>query len=145
MRLALASVSVPGAVRVLAACACACAVGVWGVILLAPAPAAMPAPLAAAPAPAPDNQPVARWFGKDEALTTEVKILGVIAAGPAGAAVLSIDGGPPAAYRAGQALPGALVLRDIGADTVVLDQRGRELRLRAPLQAPAPAGLITVH
>ncbi|MFU1913072.1 type II secretion system protein N [Bordetella avium] len=142
MRFALPVFPAPLAVRVLAACAAACALGVWGAILLAPAPSAMPAPLAAAPPPAADNQAVARWFGRDEALTSDVKILGVIAAGRHGSAVLSIDGGPPTAYRVGNALPGALVLRDIGADRVVLDQRGREMQLRTPSREAAPAGIV---
>lgn len=137
--------SATGSVRVFAACACACAIGVWGVILLAPKPAPLPAPLQAAPAPAPDNQAVAGWFGKDEAMQTDIKIIGVIAAGPRGAAVLSLDGGPPVAYRVGNALPGNLVVREIQADAIVLDQRGRDLRIQAPAMPAAPNGFITAR
>ncbi|WZB65635.1 hypothetical protein WJ971_24015 [Achromobacter xylosoxidans] len=83
----------PAAFRVLAILALAAGLGVWGAILLAPAPAALPAAVSA-PAPrAADNTPVALWFGRDEALRTQISVLGVIAAGPDGAAVFSVDGG----------------------------------------------------
>ncbi|OZI71886.1 type II secretion system protein N [Bordetella genomosp. 12] len=145
MRLSLPSLSASGLLYAVAAAACAGAVGVWGVMLLAPRPEALPPPLSAAPPRAPDNQAVARWFGKDEALQTDIKVLGVIAAGPSGAVVLSLDGGPATAYRVGQELPGALVLQEVAADTVVLAQHGRTLRLRAPAQAAAPAGIVAVR
>ena len=83
--------SAPSLLRVLAMLAAAGGIGLWGATLFAPRPAAMPPALAPAPR-APDNGPVALWFGKDEALRTQISVLGVIA-GNDGAAVLSVDGG----------------------------------------------------
>lgn len=131
----------PAAFRVLAILALAAGLGVWGAILLAPAPAALPAAVSA-PAPrAADNTPVALWFGRDEALRTQISVLGVIAAGPDGAAVFSVDGGPPLAWRVGDEVAPGIVLKDIGADAVTVEQGGRASRLAAPA-SPAPDGGI---
>ncbi|MEC6413157.1 hypothetical protein ACOTJC_26605 [Achromobacter xylosoxidans] len=131
----------PAAFRVLAILALAAGLGVWGAILLAPAPAALPAAVSA-PAPrAADNTPVALWFGRDEALRTQISVLGVIAAGPDGAAVFSVDGGPPLAWRVGDEVAPGIVLKDIGADAVTVEQGGRVSRLATPA-SPAPDGGI---
>ncbi|KAA5924601.1 general secretion pathway protein GspC [Achromobacter xylosoxidans] len=131
----------PAAFRVLAILALAASLGVWGAILLAPAPAALPAAVSA-PAPrAADNTPVALWFGRDEALRTQISVLGVIAAGPDGAAVFSVDGGPPLAWRVGDEVAPGIVLKDIGADAVTVEQGGRVSRLATPA-SPAPDGGI---
>ncbi len=142
LSLRLSPPSPPAACRVLALLALAAGLGVWGAVLLAPTPAALPAAIAA-PAPrAADNTPVALWFGRDEVLRTQISVLGVIAAGPDGAAVFSVDGGPPAAWRVGDEIAPGIVLQDIGAEAVTVEQGGRANRLAAPV-APAPAGAIT--
>ncbi|PNM88256.1 general secretion pathway protein GspC [Achromobacter xylosoxidans] len=131
----------PAAFRVLAILALAAGLGVWGAILLAPAPAALPAAVSA-PAPrAADNTPVVLWFGRDEALRTQISVLGVIAAGLDGAAVFSVDGGPPLAWRVGDEVAPGIVLKDIGADAVTVEQGGRASRLATPA-SPAPDGGI---
>ena len=63
------------------------------------------------------------------------------AAGPDGAAVLSIDGGPPAAWRVGNEVAPGIVLREVAADAVTVEQAGRGSRLPAPAAQPAPAGI----
>lgn len=132
----------PAAFRVIAILALAAGVGVWGSILLAPRPGPLPPAVSAATAPrAVDNGPVAVWFGKDEAMRTQITVLGVIAAGPDGAAVLSIDGGPPLAWRVGNEVAPGIVLREIAADAVTVEQAGRGSRLAAPAAQPAPAGI----
>ncbi|MGE8631344.1 hypothetical protein [Achromobacter denitrificans] len=132
----------PAAFRVLAVLALAAGLGAWGSILLAPRPASLPPAVSAAAAPrAADNGPVALWFGKDEAMRTQISVLGVIAAGPDGAAVLSIDGGPPAAWRVGNEVAPGIVLREVAADAVTVEQAGRGSRLPAPAAQPAPAGI----
>ncbi|MGE8690533.1 MAG: hypothetical protein ACN6PJ_25540 [Achromobacter sp.] len=132
----------PAALRIVAVLALAAGVGVWASILLAPKPAALPPAVSAAIAPrAADNGPVAVWFGKDEAMRTQITVLGVIAAGPDGAAVLSIDGGPPLAWRVGNEVAPGIVLREIAADAVTVEQAGRGSRLAAPAAQPAPAGI----
>ena len=87
---------------------------------------------------APDNGPVALWFGKDEALRTQISVLGVIA-GNDGAAVLSVDGGPPSAWRLGDEIAPGIAARHRGRRRD--RQRRRSSRLPAPLMPPAPAAI----
>ena len=82
---------------------------------------------------------MALWFGKDEALRTQISVLGVIA-GNDGAAVLSVDGGPPSAWRLGDEIAPGIALRGIEAGAVIVSRR-RSSRLPAPLMPPAPAAI----
>lgn len=129
LSLRLSPPAAPAALRVLAILALAAGLGVWGAVLFAPAPRAA------------DNGPVALWFGRDEVLRTQISVLGVIAAGPDGAAVFSVDGGPPLAWRVGDEVAPGIVLRAVGADAVTVEQGGRASRIAAPA-APAPEGGI---
>ncbi len=131
----------PAVFRVLAVLALAAGVGVWAPVLLAPKPGPLPPAVSAAAPRAADNTPVALWFGKDEAMRTQITVLGVIAAGPDGAAVLSVDGGPPQAWRAGGEVAAGIVLREVAADAVTVEQAGRASRLPAPAALPASAGI----
>jgi general secretion pathway protein C len=134
--------ALPAALRVLAILALAAGVGAWGSILLAPRPGPLPPAVSGAAAPrAADNGPGAGWFGKDEAMRTQIAVQGVIAAGPGGAAVLSVDGGPSLAWRVGDEVAPGIVLREIAADAVTVEQAGRGSRLPAPAAPPAPAGI----
>ncbi|AYD64221.1 general secretion pathway protein GspC [Achromobacter sp. B7] len=133
--------SAPAALRVIAMLALAAGLGVWASILLAPRPGALPPAVSAAPPRAADNTPVALWFGKDEVMRTQISVLGLIAAGPDGAAVLSVDGGPPLAWRAGAEVAPGIVLRDIAVDAVTVEQGGRLNRLATPAALAAPAGI----
>ena len=83
---------------------------------------------------------MALWFGKDEALRTQISVLGVIA-GNDGAAVISVDGGPPSAWRLGDEIAPGIALRGIEAGAVIVEQGGRSSRLPAPLMPPAPAAI----
>jgi general secretion pathway protein C len=105
--------SAPAALRVLAVLALAAGLGVWASILLGPPPRPPPPPRAARPPPA----------------------------GPDGAAVLSVDGGPPLAWRAGAEVAPGIVLRDIAADGVTVEQSGRVSRLATPASQAAPPGI----
>lgn len=133
--------SAPALLRVLAVLVFAAGLGAWASILLAPQPGPLPPAVSAAAPRAADNTPVALWFGKDEAMRTQITVLGVIAAGPDGAAVLSVDGGPPLAWRAGTEVAPGIVLRDIAADAVTVEQSGRASRLAAPAAQDAPGGI----
>ena len=133
--------SAPATLRVIAMLALAAGFGVWASILLAPRPGALPPAVSAAPPRAADNTPVALWFGKDEVMRTQISVLGLIAAGPDGAAVLSVDGGPPLAWRAGAEVAPGIVLRDIAVDAVTVEQGGRLNRLATPAALAAPAGI----
>ena len=83
-----------------------------------------------------------RWRcgSADEALRTQISVLGVIA-GNDGAAVLSVDGGPPSAWRLGDEIAPGIALRGIEAGAVIVEQGGRSSRLPAPLMPPAPAAI----
>ncbi|RIJ05244.1 general secretion pathway protein GspC [Achromobacter sp. K91] len=133
--------TLPAAFRILAVLALAAGLGVWASILLAPKAGALPPAVSAQAPRAADNTPVALWFGKDEAMRTQISVLGVIAAGADGAAVLSIDGGPPLAWRAGGEVAPGIVLREVAVDAVTVEQAGRASRLPAPAALPAPAGI----
>ena len=90
---------------------------------------------------------MALWFGKDEALRTQISVLGVIA-GNDGAAVLSVDGGPPSAWRLGDEIAPGIALRGIEAGAVIVKQGGRSSRLPAPHAASARrdhAGALTTY
>ena len=95
---------------------------------------------------APDNGPVALWFGKDEALRTQISVLGVIA-GNDGAAVLSVDGGPPSAWRLGDEIAPGIALRGIEAGAVIV-KAAQQPPARAPHAASARrdhAGALTTY
>lgn len=141
LSLRLSLPAAPAALRILAVLALAAGLGVWGAVLFAPGPGPLPAALTAAAPRAADNTPVALWFGRDEVLRTQISVLGVIAAGADGAAVFSVDGGPPLAWRVGDEVAPGILLKDIGADAVTVEQGGRASRLAAPA-FPAPAGGI---
>jgi general secretion pathway protein C len=67
---------------------------------------------------------VARWFGGD-ALRVRVAVVGLIAADDGRAtALLTVDGGPPKAYRRGQALAPGVTLAGVTPNAVSIDQDG---------------------
>jgi len=145
LSLRLSLPSAPATLRVLAVLALAAGVGVWAAVLLAPRPGPLPPAVSAAAPRAADNTPVALWFGKDEVMRTQISVLGLIAAGPDGAAVLSVDGGPPLAYRAGGEVAPGILLRDIAVDAVTVEQGGRLNRLATPAALAASAGIAQVN
>lgn len=104
--------------------ACAVGLGVWGALLMAPAPRQLPPALNASTAVPRDTAAVAQWFG-GAALRVRVAASGVIAGQDGlGAALLSIDGGPPRAYRVGQTLAPGVILSAIGPHSVTIAQDG---------------------
>ncbi len=115
--------------------ALAAGLGVWGALLLAPKPGALPPGLTAPPPARADAAPVAQWFGAS-ASTIKVAIVGLIAAGERGTAVLRVDGQPPQAYRVGQALAQGVTLTGVHADAIEFSADGAAQRVQAPA-APA--------
>jgi len=115
----------PAWVRRLSVLAFAAGIGVWGALLFAPAPRALPPMLEAPLAAGLDTAPAARWFG-GAALRVRVAVKGLIATDDhsAGAALLSVDGGPAQAYRVGQALAPGVTLVAVSASAVSIDQDG---------------------
>jgi len=117
--------------------AVAAGIGLWGALLLAPRPAAAPPALASGPAPGQDVTPVANWFGGGSA-RLRVAVVGLIASGERGAALLSINGGKPEAYRVGQTLAQGVTLSAVLPHGVSIDQDGivEDISVPAPMQPP---------
>jgi general secretion pathway protein C len=95
---------------------------------------AEPPPVAAAEAPMPE-------------LSSRFRLIGVVAPrapGGPGIALISVDGKPPRAYRAGAAVDGDLVLQSIESRGVALGPRGAAAQARLdlpPLPPPATGSL----
>ncbi|OZI49461.1 type II secretion system protein N [Bordetella genomosp. 4] len=136
--------SAPRTVRVLAIAAAAAGVGLWSAILLAPAPNDLPPALNTSSAPVSDTRSVAMLFGTDGVLDTQITVLGLIAAGTQGSAVLSVDGAPARAYRIGTELAPGLSLVEVSTNGVELDRNGARLRVAAPKLSAVPAGIVAV-
>lgn len=114
----------PALLRVAAIMAVAAGIGVWGAILPAPVPRESPPMLEVVDESGRDLSPVAQWFG-GKPLRVRVVVQGVIAGQDGhGAALLSIDGAPPRAYRAGQALAPGVTLEEVTAAAVSIAQDG---------------------
>jgi general secretion pathway protein C len=79
----------------------------------------------------------------------DVQLIGVVAdvADGAGAAIVSLDGGPPKAVRAGTALSQQIRLLEIHGHSVVIERNGVRQEIALPVQAGAsrsgPAPLAT--
>ncbi len=112
-------------------------------------PAAAPAPVQARPAE------IAKWLGAAEASSAEPVVsaryvlLGVIAQGRRGVALLAVDGLPPKPYLVGSLIHEGLVLKAVGPRHAefAADRRGpvlTRLELPAPPELPAPTGLTVV-
>lgn len=70
----------------------------------------------------------------------DVQLVGVVAdvAGGAGAAIVSLDGGPPKAVRAGTALSQQIRLVEIHGRSVVIERNGVRQEIALPVQAATP-------
>lgn len=136
------SFTLPSAVRVAAIAVAAAGLGLWSAILLAPTPAELPPALSTDSAPVADTRSVAMLFGTDGVLDTQVAVLGLIAAGPQGAAILSVDGAPARAYRLGSEVAPGLALVAVSTSGVELDRNGARLHVKAPALAVAPSGFV---
>jgi len=142
LRPSLTLPSAPRAVRVLAIAAAAAGLGLWSAILLAPTPTDLPPALNTSSTPVSDTRSVAMLFGTDGVLDTQVAVLGLIAAGEQGSAVLSVDGATPRAYRVGAEVAPGLVLVEVSTTGVELDRNGTRLRAKAPALSVAPVGFV---
>ncbi|WP_454752499.1 type II secretion system protein N [Cupriavidus necator] len=72
----------------------------------------------------------------------DVQLLGVVAEvdGGAGAAIVSLDGGPPKAVRSGASLSQQIRLAEIRQRSVVIERNGVRQEIALPLQAGATRG-----
>ena len=83
----------------------------------------------------------AAWLAPGAA-RLDVRVAGALSGAGRGAAVLSVNGGPPQAYAIGDALTGTARLADIEAQALIVEQSGERIRLPMPaLQDSASGGL----
>ncbi|MFA4912995.1 MAG: type II secretion system protein N [Burkholderiaceae bacterium] len=126
-------------VRILSILACAGGVGVWGALLLAPAARTPPPGLTVVAPVRGDTAVLAQWFGASAA-PLRVAVVGLIAAGDRGAALLRVEGGVPTAYRVGQQIGQGATLARVERNAVVIDTGGDTLRIAVsdalPLGSP---------
>jgi len=113
----------------------------WLVQVLAPRPAI--APIASiGDASAPTNlEPATKLFGSasgivvDTPQQTNIQVHGVAEAGPNGVVILSIDGRPGVPYAVNETIADGTMVKSVGLDKVVIEQRGRLIELKAPQRA----------
>lgn len=117
----------------------------WGLLLGAPVPPIGPARLAAALPDSTDTAITARLFGtaaagtpaSAEVSSLPVQVVGIVAAGRRGSALLAVEGRPARAYAVGAAVTDGLRVRAVQADAVVLEREGSApTRLSAPPYTP---------
>lgn len=140
---ALSGMRAPVVVQAAATVALAAGIGLWGALLLAPRPAPAPPALVAGPAPGQDLTPVSDWFGGGSA-RLRVAVVGLIASGRHGAALLSINGGPAQAYSVGQTLAPGVTLWAVLPNGVSIDQDGIIEDVSMPSGPLVPHGFVPV-
>jgi len=133
----------PRLLQGLAMLALACGAGLWGALLLAPQPAAAPPMLAQGAAPGQSIDPVAGWFGGASS-RLRLQVIGLIAAGQRGTALLSINGAPAEAYHVGETLAPGITLVAVLPNAVSIGQDGLVEDVPAPKQAVPAHGFVPV-
>jgi len=117
--------------------------GLWAALLLSPQPTTLPPALPSAAIQTTDTTALARWFGAGTA-RLRVALVGFITTDPQGAALLSINGSAPQAYRTGQTLAPGVTLIAVTAQGILIDQDGVSEHLSAPAKPAAVQGFVPV-
>ncbi|WP_025140728.1 hypothetical protein [Achromobacter sp. DH1f] len=125
----------PRLVSLVGALALVSGLGWWGWRLSEPVLPAPAAPVATRAPDDPGTASVAAWLSPGPA-KLDVQVAGALAGGGQGAAVLSVNGGPPQAYAIGDRLTRSARLIGIDGQALIVEHGGRQVRL--PL--PVPAG-----
>lgn len=114
----------------------------WALQILAPRPAIAPSASIGDASAAPNLDPAARLFGSTSASAISVEsdagniqVSGIAEAGPEGVVILSIDGKPGQAYGVNASVADGTVVKSVGLDKVVLEQRGKLVELKTPTRA----------
>lgn len=133
----LSALGLPAWLGTLAAFALLCGVTAWWAVqLLAPRAPVAPATGMSAPAALPELKLAAQLFGAaplaqdaGAAGPSNIEVIGVLAAGVRGSAILAVDGQPPRAYAVGERISPVQTLAAVRADAVVVndDQSSREI------------------
>ncbi len=114
----------------------------WALQILAPRPAIAPSASIGDAAAAPNLEPATVLFGSANAPAAaaasgsgNIQVSGVAEAGPEGVVILSIDGKPGAAFGVNSTVTEGTVVKSVGLDKVVLEQRGKLIELKTPTRA----------
>lgn len=125
-----------------AAFALLCAViAYWTMLALAPPAVIAPSRAAKEPRALPDLQFVAQLFGVPPnagpavAPPSNIQVVGIVAAGRRGAAILAVDGKPGKPYAVGERITPSQLLAEVRADRVVIDTQGATSELPMPTRA----------
>lgn len=125
-----------------AAFALLCAViAYWTMLALAPRAVIAPSRAAKEPRALPDLQFVAQLFGVPPnagpavAPPSNIQVVGIVAAGRKGAAILAVDGKPGKPYAVGERITPSQLLAEVRTDRVVIDTRGATSELPMPTRA----------
>lgn len=117
----------------------------WVLLLGAPPPPIGPARLAAAAPEAPDTAALSRLFGASGATASTaavaqplaIQVVGIVAAGRRGSALLVVEGKPARAYAVGEAVTAGARVRQVSPDAVILELGGgTTTSLAAPPRTP---------
>ncbi len=125
-----------GASLLLFAALCAIA-AYWAAVLLAPRAPIAPTGVVADPRALPELQQSAQLFGLSRAVVvaaklSNVEVVGIVAAGRRGSAILGIDGKPPRAFAVGESLTASQRLSAVEGDRVVIANNGQLVELPVP-------------
>ena len=117
-----------------------CAVAAyWAAVLLAPRAPIAPTGVVADPRALPELQQSAQLFGLTQAVVAAAKIanvqvVGIVAAGRRGSAILGIDGKPPRPFAVGESLTASQRLSAVESDRIVIANNGKLV------EPPVPTG-----
>lgn len=136
----LSSIGWPAWLGTLASFAVLCAIAAWWAMqLLSPRPPVAPASSAQDQQALPELKLASQLFGTPPgaqgpaaATSSNVSVIGIVAAGMRGSAILAIDGQPPRAFAVGERIGPIQSLFAVRADGVVIEENGRQILLPAP-------------
>lgn len=138
----LSSLGLPAWLGTLAAFALLCAVVAWWAVqLLAPTVPVTPATGISAPTALPDLKLASQLFGSANehenvaAGPSNVEVIGVLAAGSRGSAILAVDGQPPRAYAVGERISPVQRLFEVRPDAVVVQGEQARQEIAAPARS----------
>jgi general secretion pathway protein C len=90
-----------------------------------------------------DTASVARLFGATGEAASNIRALGVMAEGSTGRgiALIGVEGKPPRAVRAGEAIAPGIILAEVRRDGVVVNRSGAMQQIRLATK-PLPQGVL---
>lgn len=130
----------PSWLATLALVALLCAiVTYWALVLIAPRSPIAPAGAASERGALPELQLASQLFGATPGMITaavasNIQVIGIVAAGRLGSAILAVDGKPPKAYAVGEELSASQRLSEVRSNAVVV------IGVGAPIELPVPEG-----